>query len=111
MTWVDDLIRAEGVELTLIREAGGDVDPVTGKRATSTSETFKPFGFPSKDSEKLAKLVNGVSLNDRTFKLDTTVQPELGDLITIEGQTFTVREIDIPYMDGKPACFVVGLVK
>lgn len=111
MSWIDELINEAGVELTLTRVTGGDMDGVTGKRTGEVSTDYKPYGVPTKDRSATVKAINGTPLNDRVFLMDTTVEPEVGDRVTVDGDTFTIKESVPTYENGVAVFYTVGMVR
>lgn len=81
-----------GQTVTIKRTTGGSTDPVTGVVTPGTETTYSPKGVlrPFPDA-----LLDGTRIteSDRELILDDTVEPEMGDLVTIEDEDWTIRRI------------------
>lgn len=111
MTWVDELIKDEGVEISLVRQSSGTFDPVTGKTTGSVDTVSKTYGVSTRDRSALAKAANGITLNTRTFIVGTDVEPVIGDLFKIGSETYTVNEVFAQHEKDQVIYYTVGVVR
>lgn len=106
---VESLLERKGAPLTINRLTGGTFDPVTGKTTGGTNTSLASFGVVIKDQDKLANALRGVSDQDVVVIMDTRVQPELGDKLTLGDQVYSVKAIDVQYYENVPVYYTTGL--
>lgn len=107
---VETLLERKGAPLTIVRKSGATFDEVSGKRTGGTDTTLNAFGVVTKDQDKLANALRGVGEKDVVLIMDTKVQPELGDKITLGEQTYSVKEFFVQYYENVPVYYTVRLV-
>lgn len=80
--------------MTLTRISSGNVDPVSGTRLNPVEKTFSVYGVKEENKIAFANAVNGVISNDLFYMVDPTVEPLVGDKLTISGQVFSVSNVE-----------------
>lgn len=92
------LINEHGTGITLTRNGQtSEPDPVTGKRASSENITYDAFAVPTKGRNRLADAFSGTGNKERSFILDSTTEPEIGDTFSLDSQAYRVINWDAVY--------------
>lgn len=86
------LLEKFGSTVTVKRETGGSVDPVSGVVTSGSQTTYSPNGVLTKFPDNL---IDGtrIQASDRKLILDDTIAPLLTDKVTIQGEDWTLQEI------------------
>jgi hypothetical protein len=82
-----------GGEVSVVRNTGGSVNPVTGAVTPGTNATLKAKGLLNKFDDSL---IDGtrIKASDRVLIMDNTFEPLMTDRPTIGGQNWTIVEIN-----------------
>ena len=100
------LLERFGKTVTITRTTGGTYDPVTGAATPGTPETFEPKGILTKYPDNL---IDGtrIQMSDRKLILDDTVMPTMDDKPTIQGEEWTIKDIETVSPAGTPLIYFV----
>lgn len=98
-----------GLPLTIKRETGGTLDPITDTVSGSTPEALPTVGmFASISAAKVSELFgDSVMMGDRVLLLTDAVKPLNGDAIEIGGANWSVVSIDEKAPAGIPLIYRV----
>lgn len=101
-----DLIARFGQPITVVRETGASIDPVTGAATQGAEEQFTPMGvirpYP-------ARFVDGtlIQRGDREMIVDDTVEPKVSDTVLIGGEPWSVVNVETVNPAGVPIIYRV----
>ena len=100
------LLTTYGQTVTLRRTTGGSVNPVTGATVAGTVQTLTAPGILQRYPDEL---VDGTRIlaSDRMLILDSTVQPQITDLVSLEGQQWTLVQIQTINPAGTPLVYML----
>lgn len=86
------LLETYGQAVTITRTTGETIDPVTGDVTAGTDTEYTPNGvlrpFPNELIDETR-----ITSSDRELVLDDTVEPLMGDLVTIDGEDWNIQRI------------------
>lgn len=105
------LINAHGEKIPITRKTGGAVDPVTGSRASDTTQTFYPYGVPISDKVSIGKYFSAVTGTDKVYMMDASISYQNGDKATIGSDVMVIDGIETESKNGVPVYHMVKFVK
>jgi hypothetical protein len=91
-TTASRLLNKFGGTVTVIRNVGGSVNPVTGVVTPGSNSTLTAKGLLNKFSDDL---IDGtrIKASDRLLMIDSTFEPAMTDKPTIANQNWSIVEI------------------
>lgn len=91
-TTARQLLAEFGQTITVTRTTGETIDPVTGAVTPGTDTTYSPKGvlrpFPNNLIDETR-----ITTSDRELILDDTVEPQMGDVVTVGGENWNIQSI------------------
>lgn len=118
MTFYDDmastassLLSQFGSVVTIYRESGQSVDPVTGEFTRFIVDTLKTKGITVAITQEDRNAFGDVQGNDRVMVLDGSQAPKEGDTVEVAGQGWSIVRILETNPAGTPLIYRVLIRK
>lgn len=86
------LIENFGQTISVTRTTGATIDPVTGAAVAGTDTVYSPKGILKKYPDDV---IDGtrIETGDRELILDNTIEPDLSDKVTVQGEQWTIVNV------------------
>jgi len=88
-----ELLTEFGQAWTLTRTTGEDIDDVTGVVTPGSDTVYTPQGVLVEFNRE-EKAEGRIEHGDRKLILDDTIEPLLDDVLTLEGESWTIVDIE-----------------
>jgi hypothetical protein len=98
---VKELLAEFGNPITLSRNGEPVIDPIEGTVTPGDPVVTQPLGVILAINEDYAtRWGSGIAIGDRALLMEPGNRPQSGDLITLEGEQWTVVTVDVTAPDG-----------
>lgn len=105
------LLTQFGATVTIRRESGESVDPVTGAHTAGTTNSLSANGITTMITKEDRDLFGDVQGNDRILILDDSQVPEEGDRVQIGAEEWAIVRIKEVNPAGTPLIYRVLIRK